>query len=189
MYGIIFVYACIFFLYILVTFTGFNPNTGCNFPLSVSLSWIRFHSVIQLEKAWWLLVWIQWGGKTRFLIWNSVTGKIWEILNHWCMCVWVCLPSSVECLPHISFYSIANYPNWNFIPIPPWVGRSRWFDHVTKQLILSLTKKKKRNEEVVLSFLSINYPTFLSPLYSIFYFILYSFQINTSYFFLQKINK
>lgn len=132
-----------FFLYILVTFTGFNPNTGCNFPLSVSLSWIRFHSVIQLEKAWWLVVWIQWSGKTRFLIWNSVTGKIWEILNHWCMCVWFCLPSSVECLPHISFYSIANYPKWNFIPIPPWVGRSRWFDHVTKQLILALTKKRK----------------------------------------------
>ena len=172
------------FFYILVTYTGFNPNTGCDFPLSVSLSWIRFHSVIQLEKAWWLMVWIQWGGKTCFLIWNSVTSKIWETLNHWCMCVGVCLPSSVECLSHISFYSISIYTNWNFLPIPPFAGRSSWFNHVAKQLISFLTKKKgKINGDLVLCFLSINHPTFYSPFFS---FILYSFQIYFVFFFLKK---
>lgn len=152
MYAIIFVYACIFFLYILVTFTGFNPNTVCNFPLSVSLSWIRFHSVIQLEKAWWFVVWIQWGGKTCFLIWNSVTGKIWEILSHWCMCVWVCLPSLWNaCL-------ISLFIQLPIIQIETlFLSHHEWEDPADLTMSLNnwyylLLKKRKRNEEVVKSF-------------------------------------
>lgn len=52
-----------------------------HFFLSGTLSRIRFYTVIQLEKAGWLLVWISWGGKISFPNWDSVTGIIWEILS------------------------------------------------------------------------------------------------------------
>lgn len=75
--------SCYFYIFIYVL----NPEANQYFPLSDTLSWIRSNTVFQLEKAWWLMVWISWGGKIGFLIWNSATGKIWGSLN----CVRACV--------------------------------------------------------------------------------------------------